>query len=82
MSSRSNCGLTRIYAKIFTEKIGRDDRIRTCDPHTPSVMRYQAALRPDRQCPRRGALEARLYGQCTAIASRYGRFAVASRTLK
>jgi hypothetical protein len=27
--------------------IGRDDRIRTCDPHTPSVMRYQAALRPD-----------------------------------
>jgi hypothetical protein len=30
-------------------KIGRDDRIRTCDPHTPSVMRYQAALRPDRQ---------------------------------
>jgi hypothetical protein len=25
---------------------GRDDRIRTCDPHTPSVMRYQAALRP------------------------------------
>ena len=32
------------------EKIGRDDRIRTYDPHTPSVMRYQAALRPDRQC--------------------------------
>ena len=30
------------------EKVGRDDRIRTCDPHTPSVMRYQAALRPDR----------------------------------
>ena len=28
--------------------IGRDDRIRTYDPHTPSVMRYQAALRPDR----------------------------------
>ena len=27
---------------------GRGDRIRTCDPHTPSVMRYQAALRPDR----------------------------------
>src|SRR3546814_8916784 len=26
---------------------GRDDRIRTCDPHTPSVMRYQAALRPE-----------------------------------
>ena len=28
--------------------IGRDERIRTSDPHTPSVMRYQAALRPDR----------------------------------
>ncbi len=36
------------------KKIGRDDRIRTCDPHTPSVMRYQAALRPDRQRPRCG----------------------------
>ena len=32
-------------------EIGRDDRIRTCDPHTPSVMRYQAALRPDRAAP-------------------------------
>src|SRR5512140_3563337 len=29
-------------------KIGRDERIRTSDPHAPSVMRYQAALRPDR----------------------------------
>ena len=27
--------------------IGRDERIRTSDPHTPSVMRYQAALRPE-----------------------------------
>ena len=26
---------------------GRDERIRTFDPHTPSVVRYQAALRPD-----------------------------------
>ena len=33
---------------IFKRKIGRDERIRTSDPHTPSVMRYQAALRPDR----------------------------------
>ena len=32
------------YNGIF----GRDERIRTSDPHTPSVMRYQAALRPDR----------------------------------
>ena len=43
------------------EKIGRDDRIRTYDPHTPSVMRYQAALRPDRQCLK-AAMEAGLYG--------------------
>ena len=28
-------------------KIGRDDRIRTCDPLTPSQVRYQAALHPD-----------------------------------
>jgi hypothetical protein len=27
-------------------KIGRDDRIRTCDPLTPSQVRYQAALHP------------------------------------
>src|SRR6188474_2956053 len=26
--------------------IGRDDRIRTCDPLTPSQVRYQAALHP------------------------------------
>ena len=30
-----------------SEKVGRGERIRTSDPHTPSVMRYQAALRPD-----------------------------------
>ena len=28
--------------------IGRDDRIWTCDHHTPSVVRYQTALRPER----------------------------------
>jgi hypothetical protein len=28
-------------------KAGRGDWIRTSDLHTPSVMRYQAALRPD-----------------------------------
>ena len=28
-------------------KIGRDDRIRTCDPLTPSQVRYQAALHPE-----------------------------------
>src|SRR5688572_2171010 len=31
------------------EKIGRDDRIRTCDPLTPSQVRYQAALHPERR---------------------------------
>ena len=31
----------------FPSKIGRDDRIRTCDPLTPSQVRYQAALHPD-----------------------------------
>ena len=25
---------------------GRDDRIRTCDPHVPNVVRYRAALHP------------------------------------
>ena len=33
----------------FAPNDGRGDRIRTCDPHTPSVMRYQAALLPDRR---------------------------------
>ena len=33
----------------LSENLGRDERIRTSDPHTPSVMRYQAALRPDRR---------------------------------
>ena len=28
--------------------IGRGEKIRTSDPHTPSVVRYQAAPRPDR----------------------------------
>lgn len=27
--------------------VGRDDRIRTCDPLAPSQMRYQTALHPD-----------------------------------
>ena len=42
-------GLRRIIDALLSDwKIGRDERIRTSDPHTPSVMRYQAALRPDR----------------------------------
>ena len=27
--------------------IGREDRIRTCDPYVPNVMRYRAALLPE-----------------------------------
>jgi hypothetical protein len=30
------------------EKIGRGDKIRTCDPLHPMQVRYQAAPRPDR----------------------------------
>ena len=30
------------------ERDGRGERIRTSDPHNPIVVRYQAALRPDR----------------------------------
>ncbi len=40
-------------ADPLMQENGRGDRIRTCDPHTPSVMRYQAALRPDRGTVRR-----------------------------
>src|SRR5687767_1147593 len=36
----------RLRLQLF-EKIGRDDRIRTCDPLTPSQVRYQAALHPE-----------------------------------
>ena len=30
-------------------KIGRGDRIRTYDPLVPNQMRYQTALRPDKE---------------------------------
>ena len=33
--------------KHSVERIGRGDRIRTCDPLVPNQMRYQTALRPD-----------------------------------
>ena len=36
-------------AKCYSEKTdGRGGEIRTPDPHNPIVVRYQAALRPDR----------------------------------
>ena len=37
----------RLRATMIEISTGRDDWIRTSDPHTPSVMRYQAALRPE-----------------------------------
>ena len=42
----------RLRATMIEISTGRDDWIRTSDPHTPSVMRYQTALRP-------GSVEAR-----------------------
>ena len=38
------------------DKAGRGDWIRTSDLHTPSVMRYQAALRPDLAAASRQAI--------------------------
>ena len=38
--------LTTVPRTVYG-KTGRGDWIRTSDLHTPSVMRYQAALRPD-----------------------------------
>ena len=40
MRERRGCGA------VF--QIGRGGEIRTPDPHNPIVVRYQAALRPDR----------------------------------
>ena len=34
--------------RLWVTKFGRGERIRTSDPHNPIVVRYQAALRPDR----------------------------------
>jgi hypothetical protein len=61
-----NILILRISAVLLGNQrlIGRDDRIRTCDPHTPSVMRYQAALRPDRQVALGNAPLARGGGRC------------------
>ena len=35
-------------ARSYRSYIGRGEKIRTSDPHNPIVVRYQAALRPDR----------------------------------
>ncbi len=36
-----------VIPSLNRDENGRSDRIRTCDPHTPSVVRYQAAPRSD-----------------------------------
>ena len=43
----------------------RDDRIRTCDPLTPSQVRYQAAPRPG-HTPREACAESLAHPQRTA----------------
>ena len=42
---RKSLGPVGIQGFLTGSRIGRSDRIRTCDPQTPSLMRYQAALR-------------------------------------
>ncbi len=39
----------KIKAPLFSEAffICRDDKIRTCDHQTPSLVRYRTALRPE-----------------------------------
>ncbi len=37
----------KIYKSDCLKPIGREDRIRTCDPHVPNVVRYRAALLPE-----------------------------------
>ncbi len=31
---------------LLAQGFGRDDKIRTCDPYVPNVVRYRAALHP------------------------------------
>jgi hypothetical protein len=40
--------LSAVWLEKFG-KIGRGDKIRTCDPLHPMQVRYQAAPRPDRR---------------------------------
>ena len=68
--SLSDCSRARSLPQNFG-KFGRDERIRTSDPHTPSVMRYQAALRPDRvefgAAPQSNILQASAYMSAVLI---------------
>ena len=36
-------------SKVMLKSVNRSGGIRTHDPHYPKVVRYQAALRPDRR---------------------------------
>jgi hypothetical protein len=50
-STEAEIGLDRVIMRLGEAMIkirdGRSDRIRTCDPLTPSQVRYQAAPRSD-----------------------------------
>ncbi len=68
---------------IVGGRVGRDDRIRTCDPLTPSQVRYQAALHPDTnfhkhslttQCPTMNIRRALVREIFPAMRNRPGRF--------
>ena len=37
-------------SRRLRQLIGRDDKIRTCDPLHPMQVRYRAALRPEKIC--------------------------------
>ena len=54
-------------AELVPIKNGRDDRIRTCDPLTPSQVRYQAALHPGSRAKRANELQVshRTTRECT-----------------
>ena len=47
LSEKGPLRIQTILKRTAPRNGGRGDWIRTSDLHTPSVMRYQAALRPD-----------------------------------
>src|SRR5690606_15082329 len=51
--------------RVGKPRTGRGGEIRTRDPHNPIVVRYQAALRPDRRLasPERGSRGAEVYAK-------------------
>src|SRR5580704_19774527 len=64
--TRGASGLQAPIRRPARVRNGRSDRIRTCDPLTPSQVRYQAALRSDTL--RGSALIGRAFGLGNASA--------------